>query len=76
MDILGIFLIILYIAGGIFFLYCWARIWRKAGFSPWLCLLMLLPVVNLISFIYLAFAAWPNESYTGGKGKLQGGMIR
>jgi hypothetical protein len=37
--------------------YC--KIFAKAGF-PWaLGLLQLLPVVNLVMLIYLAFAEWP-----------------
>ena len=37
----------------------YTRIFRKAGFSPWLGLLMLVPVVNIIMIFYLAFADWP-----------------
>jgi hypothetical protein len=35
------------------------QIFRKAGFSPWLSLLMLIPVVNLVMLYVLAFATWP-----------------
>lgn len=34
-------------------------IFKKAGFTPWLSLLMVVPLVNLIAFCYLAFAPWP-----------------
>lgn len=34
-------------------------IWKKAGFSPWLCLLMVVPLANLAMLYVLAFADWP-----------------
>jgi hypothetical protein len=33
-------------------------IWKKAGFSPWLSLLTILPLVNLIMLYVLAFSEW------------------
>lgn len=33
-------------------------IWKKAGFSPWLSLLMLVPLVNFIMLYVLAFSEW------------------
>lgn len=33
-------------------------IWKKAGFSPWLSLLMVIPLVNFIMLYVLAFADW------------------
>ena len=46
---------------GIVALVVWpySRIFRKAGFSPWLGLLMLVPGVNLFMIFFLAFADWP-----------------
>ncbi|WP_186118656.1 hypothetical protein [Burkholderia gladioli] len=38
-----------------------ARILRKAGFSGWLCLLLLVPVVNLLMYWVFAFVRWPVE---------------
>ena len=32
---------------------------KKAGFSPWWCLLTLTPVTALIGLWLLAFVAWP-----------------
>ncbi len=34
-------------------------IFGKAGYSRWLSLLMLVPVVNLVLLYYLAFSDWP-----------------
>lgn len=33
-------------------------IFKKAGFSPWLCILMFLPLVNLIVLYVVAFSQW------------------
>ncbi len=33
-------------------------IWKKAGFSPWLSLLMILPLVNFVMLYVLAFSEW------------------
>jgi hypothetical protein len=38
------------------------QIFKKAGFSPWLSLLMLIPLVNVLALFYLAFAKWPVSS--------------
>ena len=35
------------------------KIFKKAGFSPWLGLLMLVPFVNFLSLCFLAFSDWP-----------------
>jgi hypothetical protein len=36
----------------------WFFIYKKAGFSPWLALLMFVPLVNIIMMYFLAFARW------------------
>jgi len=33
-------------------------IFKKAGFSPWLCLLLVLPLVNIVMLYVLAFTDW------------------
>jgi len=35
------------------------QIFKKAGFSPFFSLLMLIPLVNLIMLFVLAFVSWP-----------------
>jgi uncharacterized membrane protein YhaH (DUF805 family) len=35
------------------------RIFTKAGFSGWLALLMLVPLVNIAVEYYVAFTDWP-----------------
>lgn len=36
----------------------WWFIWKKAGFSSWFCLLMILPLVNLVMLYVMAFSEW------------------
>jgi hypothetical protein len=33
-------------------------IWKKAGFSPWLSILMVIPLVSFVMLYVLAFAEW------------------
>ena len=33
---------------------------RKAGYSGWWCLIVFVPLVNIIMLWVFAFAAWPN----------------
>lgn len=35
------------------------QIFRKAGYSPWLALLLFIPLVNIILIWWFAFSAWP-----------------
>lgn len=35
------------------------QICKRVGYSPWLSLLILLPLVNLVFLYYLGFAEWP-----------------
>lgn len=37
------------------------RICSRVGHSPWLSLLVLLPLINLIFIYWLAFAEWPSD---------------
>ncbi|WP_084398862.1 hypothetical protein [Henriciella aquimarina] len=41
------------------FVLAWWRVWEKAGFRGAWSLLMFVPIVNIASFFYLAFAEWP-----------------
>jgi hypothetical protein len=35
---------------------------RKAGFSRWLSLLLLVPIVNIVVIWMFAFSSWPNAT--------------
>ena len=50
---------IVYLAIIVLFIVGYWKIWSKAGFNGAWSLLMLVPLVNLIAFLYLAFADWP-----------------
>jgi hypothetical protein len=43
------------------------QIFRKAGFSPALSLLMIVPLVNFAMLYYLAFTEWPILKQQQGK---------
>jgi hypothetical protein len=51
-------LLVVLIIGIVFVLPFW-RIFSKAGFSGWLSLAMVVPVLNFIAVCFLAFAEWP-----------------
>jgi hypothetical protein len=34
-------------------------IFKKAGYNPWFCLLMFLPLINILAIYFVAFAKWP-----------------
>jgi len=36
-------------------------VFKKAGFSPWLAVLMLVPLVNIVTFYVVAFSKWRKE---------------
>jgi hypothetical protein len=38
------------------------QIFKKAGFSPWLSLLTMIPLVGLLTLYYVAFTRWPEKS--------------
>jgi hypothetical protein len=40
----------------------WSRIFAKAGYSRWLALTIVIPLVNLAVLGWFAFSAWPVQS--------------
>jgi uncharacterized membrane protein YhaH (DUF805 family) len=44
------------------FIWIFARISRKAGFSGWWSLLMFVPLVNIVLIWVFAFIKWPAET--------------
>ena len=49
-----------------FFIFCWWRIFSKAGHSGWLSLLLLVPLVNLFVFLWFVFSEWPVQKQLRG----------
>lgn len=41
------------------FIFVYWKIFSKAGYSGWISLLLIVPLVNLIVIIWFAFADWP-----------------
>jgi hypothetical protein len=46
---------------GLLLVSLWAsgRVVKRAGFSPWWALILLVPLVNVVSFWVFAFSRWP-----------------
>jgi hypothetical protein len=42
------------------------RICDRVGLSPWLSLLLLIPLANIIFVYYVAFAEWPSRRGSAG----------
>lgn len=56
---LPVILILIFVFAILVVLPYW-KIFGKAGFSPWISVLMLIPVVNIVLLYFLAFADWPS----------------
>jgi uncharacterized membrane protein YhaH (DUF805 family) len=67
--ILGLVLVVV-------FLWLTARVLAKAGYSGWWCLILLVPLVNIIMVWVFAFSSWPrlkDQPAAGGGGSDAGG---
>jgi hypothetical protein len=40
------------------------RICTRVGYSPWLSLLIAIPLINIIFIYFLAFSDWPSQKAT------------
>jgi hypothetical protein len=49
---------VLILIGALLWILPFWFIFRKAGFSPWLSLLLFVPLVNLVMIYLLAFSEW------------------
>jgi len=47
------------VAGAVLVLWPLARILRRMGFSPWLSLVYIIPLANLVLLWYVAYTDWP-----------------
>jgi len=57
MGMMSVFGVIALIGAAIYIIPFWF-IFKKAGFSPWLCILLILPLVNIVMLYVLAFSEW------------------
>ena len=55
-GVIGLLFVLLIVAA---ILSIWGLIFKKAGYSFWLCLLMVIPLVNLIWLLIFALSTWP-----------------
>ena len=53
-------LLLIVIIGFVVLVPFW-QIFKKAGFSPWLSLLTMIPLAGLFVLYYVAFARWPEK---------------
>lgn len=60
MSVLAIFFGVIL---GVVFIYAWAEIFAKVGYSRWLSLVMLIPIANIVTFLFFAFSKWPVYDY-------------
>jgi hypothetical protein len=44
------------------------RLCQRVGYSPWLSLLMLLPIANVVLLYFIAFGDWPSQRGGAGAG--------
>ena len=56
--------IVIIIAIAVMMLAVPAKIFSKAGYSPWLAITQFVPIVNIIVLIWFAFAEWPILRHT------------
>ena len=54
-------LVVVGIVISVVFIAAWWRIFQRVGWSPWLSLLMLVPLVNLLTFLAFVLMRWPVE---------------
>ncbi len=59
-----IFMALTLLLGSIVIVFPYWKIFKRAGFSGWLSLSMIIPLVNLIFLYYLALAQWPRDRTT------------
>jgi type II secretory pathway pseudopilin PulG len=54
---------LVFFCGYLFLLgFAWWKVFRKAGYSGGLGLLMVIPLVNFLMLMMLAFSPWPNQN--------------
>ena len=55
----GIIYVIVVLAFLAFSILCNYIVAKKAGYNPWLSLLMLVPIANFVVFLIFVFSEWP-----------------
>jgi hypothetical protein len=52
-------LIVILAVGEVVVVWPWSRIFSKAGYSPWLSLTAVVPLVNFVVLFWFAYSEWP-----------------
>ena len=60
----------------LFVISLWAQIFHKAGYSRLLVLLMFVPLLNVVTILWFAFAKWPVETELERLRSIAGGPTR
>jgi hypothetical protein len=63
-----LFMCIALVIGAVLVAFPAGRVCKRVGFSPWLGLLAMFPLFNLLLLWYVALADWPNVPRTQGPG--------
>lgn len=58
-NVAGIIGLVIGLGVGGFFIWCYVRIIRRAGYNGWWCLILIVPIVNFVMIWVFAFADWP-----------------
>ena len=48
---------------GIIWVIAWAKIFTKVGYNPWLAILTVIPGINVLLVLWLAYSKWPISEY-------------
>lgn len=62
-DALLIIISILSLVMGIIWVIAWAKIFIKVGYNPWLTILTVIPGINVLLILWLAYSKWPISEY-------------
>ena len=54
-----LFMMVIILAAAALGVLIWGTIFKKAGYSFWMALLMIIPIANLVWFLVFAFSKWP-----------------
>ena len=54
-----LFLVLVIFVGAALIWWPWAKIFAKAGYSCWLGVMMLIPLVNIVMLFWFAVSEWP-----------------
>ncbi|MBM3943167.1 MAG: hypothetical protein FJ316_09650 [SAR202 cluster bacterium] len=57
--------VLIWIVLAIALAFAWSRIFKRIGWSPWLAVTTVVPLVALVMPFLVAFSKWPSEDRPG-----------